>query len=153
VLRNQFIEEFSHEKLYDNPQSRLIEAEWVRLLQSVKDNIVLCPHCRQETFVDDQNASRCVACGTLMQVKARLMLNGRHLPLVVGDRYQLADDIRFETVLSSTDNLLWLRNTGKCTWQVTTTKGEQRPLAPKALMPAKSGIKIQFNPQLTTVIN
>ena len=153
VLRNQFIEEFSHEKLYDNPQSRLIEAEWVRLLQSIKDHISLCPHCRQETFVDDQNASRCVACGTLMQVKARLMLNGRNLPLVVGDRYQLADDIRFETVLSSTDNLLWLRNTGKCTWQVTTTKGEQRTLAPKALMPAKPGIKIQFNPQLSAMIN
>ena len=32
VLRNQFIEEFSYEKLYANPQSRLIEAEWVRLL-------------------------------------------------------------------------------------------------------------------------
>lgn len=151
-LRQQFIEEFSQEKLYDNPQSRLIEAEWVRLLQSIKDHIVLCPHCRQETFVDGQNATRCVACGTLLQVKARLMLDGRHLPLMAGNRYQLADNVCFEAVLSSTDNLLWLRNTGKQTWQVTTTKGEQRPLAPKALMPAKPGIQIQFNPQLTAEI-
>jgi hypothetical protein len=42
---------------------------------------------------------------------------------------------------------------GKCTWQVTTTKGEQRPLAPKALMPAKPGIQIQFNNNLKGEIN
>jgi hypothetical protein len=65
----------------------------------------------------------------------------------------LADDICFEAVLSSTDNLLWLRNTSKLTWQVTTTKGEQRPLAPKALMPAKPGIKLQFNNNLKGEIN
>jgi hypothetical protein len=76
------------------------------------------------------------------------MLDRFHVPLVVANRYQLADDICFETVLSSTDNLLWLRNTGKCTWQVTTTKGEQRPLATKALMPAKKSIQIQFNNKL-----
>ena len=152
VLRNQFIEEFSQEKLYANPQSRLIEAEWVRLLQIVLDHIVMCPYCHQETFVDDQNAVRCVSCGTLLQVKARMSVNGRSLPLMAGNRYQLADNVCIEAVLSSTDNLLWLRNTGKQTWQVTTTKGEQRPLAPKALMPAKPGIQIQFNPQLTAEI-
>jgi hypothetical protein len=80
------------------------------------------------------------------------MLDGRHLPLIAGNHYQLADDVCFETVLSSTDNLLWLRNTGKCTWLVITTKGEQRALAPKALMPAKPGIQIQFSPQLTAEI-
>ena len=153
MLRNQFIKEFNHEKLYDNPQSRLIEAEWVRLLQTIKDHIVLCSHCRQETFLSEENTARCVACSTLLQVKARLTIDGRTLPLMAGNRYPLADDVCFETVLSNTDNLLWLRNTGKQTWQVTTTHGEQRPLAPKALMPAKPGIKIQFNNNLTGEIN
>ena len=152
VLRNQFIEEFSHEKLYANPQSRFIEAEWVRLLQIVQDHIAICPHCHQETFVDDQTSVRCASCGTLLQVKARLMLEGRHLPLVAGNQYDLGEGIKFDAVLSTTDNLLWLRNTSKHTWQVTTTKGEQRPLAPKALMPAKSGIHIQFAPSLTAEI-
>lgn len=152
ALRNQFVEEFSHDKLYANPQSRLIEAEWVRLLQTIKDHIVLCPHCHQETFVDDQNAVRCVSCGTLLQVKARLVLDGHHLPLVAGNNYQLAENVTFDAVLSATDNLIWLRNTGQQTWQVTTTKGEQRPLAPKALMPAKSGIRIQFNQSLAAEI-
>ena len=81
------------------------------------------------------------------------MLDGHHLPLMAGNRYPLADDVCFEAVLSSTDNLLWLRNMGKGTWQVTTTKGEQRTLAPKALMPAKPGIKIQFNNNLKGEIN
>lgn len=152
VLRNQFIEEFSHEKLYANPQSRFIEAEWVRLLQIVQDHIAICPHCHQETFVDDQTSVRCASCATLLQVKARLMLEGRHLPLVAGNQYDLGEGIKFDAVLSTTDNLLWLRNTSKHTWQVTTTKGEQRPLAPKALMPAKSGIHIQFAPSLTAEI-
>jgi hypothetical protein len=80
------------------------------------------------------------------------MLDGRHLPLMAGNRYQVADDVCFEAVLSSTDNLLWLRNSGKYPWQVTTTKGEQRTLAPKALMPAKPGIQIQFNNNLTAEI-
>ena len=152
VLRNQFIEEFSHEKLYANPQSRFIEAEWVRLLQIVQDHIAICPHCHQETFVDDQTSVRCASCATLLQVKARLMLEGRHLPLVAGNQYDLGEGIKFDAVLSTTDNLLWLRNTSKHTWQVTTTKGEQRPLASKALMPAKSGIHIQFAPSLTAEI-
>ena len=152
VLRNQFIEEFSPDKLYANVQSRLIEAEWIRLLQTVRNHISLCPHCHQETFVDDQNAVRCVSCGTLLQVKARLVLDGQHLPLVAGNSYQLADKISFDAVLSATDNLLWLRNTSRQTWQVTTTKGELRPLAPKALMPAKPGIRIHFTPSLTAEI-
>ena len=152
VLRNQFIEEFSHEKLYANPQSRLIEAEWVRLLQIVQDHVVMCPYCHQETFVDDQTSVRCASCGTLLQVKARLMLEGRHLPLVAGNQYDLGEGIKFDAVLSTTDNLLWLRNTSKHNWQVTTTKGEQRPLAPKSLMPAKSGIHIQFNQSITAEI-
>ena len=153
VLRNQFIEEFSHEKLYANPQSRLIEAEWMRLLHTIQDHIAICPHCNQETFVDEHNATRCASCGTLLQVKARLMLDGRHLPLVAGNQYDLGEGIKFDAVLSTTDNLLWLRNTSKHTWQVTTTKGEERPLAPKALMPAKPGIRIHFTPQSTAVIN
>ena len=152
ALRNQFIEEFSHDKLYANPQSRLIEAEWVRLLQSIKDHIAVCPYCHQETFLTDENTARCVSCGTLLQVKAHLSVESHTLPLIAGNRYQLADGIDFETVLSSTDNLLWLRNIGKSTWQVTTTKGEIRPLAPKALMPAKPGIQIQFNNNLTAKI-
>ena len=110
------------------------------------------PLCLNETFVDDQNAVRCVSCGTLLQVKARLLLDGQHLPLVAGNSYQLADKISFDAVLSATDNLLWLRNTSRQTWQVTTTKGELRPLAHKALMPAKSGIRIQFTPSLTAEI-
>ena len=81
------------------------------------------------------------------------MLDGRHLPLIAGNRYPLAEDICFEAVLSSTDNLLWLRNTSKLTWKVTTTKGEQRTLAQKALMPAKIGIQIQFNNNLKGEIN
>ena len=152
VLRNQFLEEFSHEKLYANPQSRLIEAEWVRLLQNIKDHIALCPYCHQETFVDDQNATRCVSCGTLLQVKVRMKFDGRHLPLIAGNQYDLGEGIKFDAVLSTTDKLLWLRNTSKNTWQVMTTKGEQRPLAPKALMPAKSGIRIQFNSTLSADI-
>lgn len=152
VLRNQFVEEFSQEKLYAQPQSRLIEAEWIRLLLALKDNLVICPHCHEETFVDDQNAVRCVSCGTLLQVKARLMLDGRHLPLVAGNQYDLGEGIKFDAVLSTTDNLLWLRNTSKQTWQVTTTRSEQRPLAPKALMPAKPGIRIQFSSTLTAEI-
>lgn len=151
-LRNQFIDEFSHDKLYASPQSRLIEAEWVRLLQSIRDHIALCPHCHQETFVDNQTAVRCVSCGTLLQIKARLIVGSRQLPLMVGNSYDLGDGIVFDTVLSSTDNLLWLRNRGKHPWQVTTTKGEERSLAPKALMPAKSGIRIQFTPTLTAEI-
>jgi serine/threonine protein kinase len=147
-LRDQFVTEFSADKLYTNPQSRLIEAEWIRLLQQAQHLLIVCPHCSKPIFLQDLSDSRCSECSKVIPVKARLMLDRFHVPLVVANRYQLADDICFETVLSSTDNLLWLRNTGKCTWQVTTTKGEQRPLATKALMPAKKSIQIQFNNKL-----
>lgn len=152
TLRNQFIEEFSQEKLYTNPQLRLIEAEWIRLLQHAQDHIVVCPHCGQETFVNNENASRCMGCTTLLQIKARLNLDGRNIPLVAGNKYQLTDQIAFAAILSASDNLLWLRNTSPHTYTVTTTKGEFRTLAPQAVMPAKIGIKIQFNNTLNASI-
>lgn len=152
-LREQFVVEFSRDKLYTNPQLRLIEAEWVRLLQSAQTLLIICPHCREQVFVQKPSDERCGACGRVIQVKAKLTMEGRTLPLIAGNHYELLEGICFDAVLSSTDNFLWLRNTSKLTWQITTTKGEQRTLAPKALMPAKQGIQIQFNPKITAIIH
>ena len=152
-LREQFVVEFSRDKLYTNPQLRLIEAEWVRLLQSAQTLLIICPHCREQVFVQKPSDERCGACGRVIQVKAKLTMEGRTLPLIAGNHYELLEGICFDAVLSSTDNFLWLRNTSKLTWQITTTKGEQRSLAPQALMPAKQGIQIQFNPKITAIIH
>lgn len=62
-LREVFTEQFSQEKL-KNPQTRLIESQWEKVIAGIRDELVVCPHCKEETFVEIEGAEhKCINCG------------------------------------------------------------------------------------------
>ena len=61
-LREIFLQELSQEKL-KNPQTRLMESQWEKVISSIRDRLVRCPHCGEETFVEEVEHPQCMECG------------------------------------------------------------------------------------------
>ena len=81
ILRDTFTEEFSQEKL-KNPNSRMIEKNWEKIISQVRDSPVVCPCCHEETFVAPQVvSSKCMNCGKDIDLSKRLNIGNRSLPL------------------------------------------------------------------------
>lgn len=77
LLRDTFIEQFSDEKLR-NPNTRLIEMRWKDIINKVRDEMVACPHCGYETFVEvADSSSKCMNCGKTIDTSLRLLLGSR----------------------------------------------------------------------------
>lgn len=62
LLRDTFIQEFNQEKL-KNPNTRMIEQNWEKIISQVRDSLIVCQHCGEETFVDTSLLfSKCMNC-------------------------------------------------------------------------------------------
>ena len=63
VLKDAFVQAFSQERLKE-PETRMTEGEWEKVIASARDTLAVCPHCREETFFDPANGmTACVNCG------------------------------------------------------------------------------------------
>lgn len=151
ILRNTFIEQFSQDKL-KNPNKRLIEQEWEKIINKVRDELVICPSCHEETFVDmDAQNFKCINCGQPIDVSKRLRYGTRELILTPKtklfiDKDNTADG---EVDFFPTDKrLLILRNTTNGTWNVDTPKGKVKVVKPGDFMPILNGLKISFGTSL-----
>lgn len=151
ILRNTFIEQFSQDKL-KNPNKRLIEQEWEKIINKVRDELVICPSCHEETFVDmDAQNFKCINCGQPINVSKRLRYGTRELILTPKtklfiDKDNTADG---EVDFFPTDKrLLILRNTTNGTWNVDTPKGKVKVVKPGDFMPILNGLKISFGTSL-----
>lgn len=151
ILRNTFIEQFSQDKL-KNPNKRLIEQEWEKIINKVRDELVICPSCHEETFVDmDAQNYKCINCGQPIDVSKRLRYGTRELILTPKtklfiDKDNTADG---EVDFFPTDKrLLILRNTTNGTWNVDTPKGKVKVVKPGDFMPILNGLKISFGTSL-----
>src|SRR5574344_238839 len=80
-LKDAFIEEFSADR-QQNPTKRRLEENWKRIIEQGRDELVVCPHCNNETFVDTNTAKGiCVNCQKEIDISNRLIIENRSLPL------------------------------------------------------------------------
>lgn len=144
ILREQFIHEFSQECLKE-PQKRLIESQWQKLIQQLRDMLVICPHCMGETFVEEPKAPKCISCGKDFSIVGTLEISKRSLLLSPGTRvyvdFDNNPDIKVEKVEGS-KYPVQLRNTTPSNWTVETPSGKLKSIAPNELVPVKDGLKI-----------
>lgn len=145
-LRETFICEFSQEML-KNKEKRMIERNWEKLIASLRDRLVICPHCGEETFIDEAK-HQCMNCGKDVDVSKTLKMGMRTLPLTNGTRlfidYDNTPDVR--VVANPQDkNMLLLQNLTKDTWTAETPSGKLKTVGPNEFMPVKNGIKISFS--------
>ncbi len=146
ILKNTFIDEFSQEKL-KGTQKRLLEQEWEKIISRVRDNLVICPNCSDETFTDDDKPScSCMNCGKTIDISKRIFFNKRSLPLTDKTKIFIDNDNTPDGLVTADNNgILLLKNVSPETWTVTTASGKVRTVAPTEAFPIKENMKIKFS--------
>ena len=147
LLKDTFIEEFSKEKL-ENPQKRIIEQGWQKIITQVRDELVMCPNCHEETFLDLRAGKcQCINCGQNVNANRQLKINNRNLILTPGTKLYIDNDnvADGEVDVFPKDNKLYvIRNLTVAAWHVDTPSGKVKVVGPKDFMPVLNGLKISF---------
>lgn len=145
ILRDTFTEEFSQEKL-TNPSTRMIEQNWEKIISQVRDSLVACPNCNEETFVAPQVTScKCMNCGKDIDLSKRLNIGNRSLPLTKNTNIYIDNDnIPDGIVTVDSNGFLLIKNISTETWTVETPSGKIKTVNPQEILPVKEGLKISF---------
>jgi len=145
LLRDTFIEQFSDEKLR-NPNTRLIEMRWKDIINKVRDEMVACPHCDYETFVEvADSSSKCMNCGKTIDTSLRLLLGSREVPLTSKTEIFIdTDNIPDGKVAVDSGGTMLIQNVSPDAWIVETASGKIKQVDPQGYMPAKPGLKIKL---------
>lgn len=145
ILRDTFIEEFSKEKL-QNPSSRMIEQNWKKIISTIRDSLVVCHHCAEETFVNISNTTdKCMNCGKDVDLSKRLVIKNRSLPLINKTSIYIDEDNTPDGVVTTDSNgFMLIKNISTETWTVETPSGKIKTVAPNEILPVKEGLKITF---------
>lgn len=147
LLKQTFIDQFSEEKLR-NPNKRMIEQEWEKIISKVRDELVICPTCHEETFVDtNANNLCCINCGKSIDISKQLKIGTRAQILTPGTKLFIDNDNTpdAEVDFFPTDkNLLVIRNLSEDKWHVDTPSGKVKVVPPGEFLPILNGLKINF---------
>ncbi len=147
LLRKTFISEFSADKLA-NPTKRLTELQWLSVITSIRDSLIICPHCMGETFVSTDTAeNKCMQCHRAINISNSLVIEDRQLALTADSKYYIdRNDVADILVHKSQTNpgLLLMKNLTTKQWLVETPSGKSKVLNPQESMPVKTGMKISF---------
>ena len=146
-LRDIFIQEFSKERL-TAPNTRMIEDGWERIISQVRDELIICSNCYEETFINTEAATHiCMNCGKTIDTSFRLKFGNRQIILTEKTSVFLdRDNIPDALIVSSPKNNgeLAIKNISNRVWSVETPSGKLKSVDPQSLMPVKAGLKIKF---------
>lgn len=145
VLRETFIREFSQEML-KNPQARMLEQNWEKLINSLRDSLVVCPHCKEETFLEADE--KCMNCGRTLKVSAHLKMGSRELLLTPGTQLFIDNDNIPDCLVEknpSDSSMMLIKNISPNAWTAETPSGKLKIVQPNECVPVKKGIKITFD--------
>lgn len=143
-LRDTFTQEFSQEKL-KNPSTRMLETLWEKLIVGIRDSLVRCPHCGEETFIEE--SGKCMDCGASIGTSRRLKIGTRSVLLTKGTKVYLDNDniADAEVVEHPSDaTKLLLKNISPNAWTAETPSGKIKVVQSGEMMPINQGIKIAF---------
>ena len=148
ILKDTFIDQFSQEKL-KNPTTRLIEQEWQKIISKVRDSLVICPSCGEETFLNDTTgACNCMNCGKTIDTSKYIKIGTRSLVLTPNTKLYIDNDNSADglVVVNPKDtSMMLIQNITNNKWTAETPSGKIKEVEPKGFMPVKAGIKISFS--------
>ena len=145
LLRDTFIQEFNQEKL-KNPNTRMIEQNWEKIISQVRDSLIVCQHCGEETFVDTSLLfSKCMNCSKDNDLTKKLVFTNRSLPLL-NKCFIYIDNDNIPDGIVTVDNtgFLLIKNISTESWAVETPSGKIKTVEPQNILPVKDGLKINF---------
>ena len=145
ILRETFIKEFSQENL-KNPPERMLEQKWESLINSLRDSLVICPHCKEETFLESDD--KCMNCKKRIENKAYLKMGNRKLLLTPGTHLYIDNDNIPDCLVEvnpADKSMLLIKNISPNAWTAETPSGKLKIVQPNECAPVKNGIKITFD--------
>lgn len=146
-LQEAFKEQFSKEIL-SSPDKRKIEKKWKGVIQSLRDSLVRCPKCGNETFVSDSASPVCMNCGKSFDISGKLVLgNGREILLTPNTTVYIDDDNNPDIKVISVPGDKYpvqLQNITKENWVVETQSGKIKSIEPGACVPVRPGLKLSI---------
>lgn len=154
LLRDTFTQEFSTECLND-PSKRKLERQWQSVIQQLRDMLVVCPACKDETFVEDSNAPKCMCCGKSFPIAGVVQINDRNVLLTSGTKVYVDMDNKpdIQVVSVSDDRYpVQLKNITTNNWVVETPSGKLRTIEPNMTMPVKAGLKVNLTGAIKGII-
>lgn len=143
-LKNTFIKQFSRDTL-DNPENRMTEMQWVDILISVRDKLMRCPRCGDETFVENGKTCLNPRCRATLTVSLTLDGSGRSIPLIKGNKIKLDKTLEpsaFVVEKPGAPGNLLIKNVMTNTWNVMTPSGKSIQVVSGGFMPVKEGLSI-----------
>ena len=156
-VRKAFETAFSQESMIGADQEhRLMEKDWQNVFIKLRDIIVHCTKCNNETFyIPNLSSNKCLNCGKSIDNSLILSIKKYRVILEVNKKIYTchtiydSDDYKeiTGTVVSSKNNIsiLGLRNDSAQTWEVIIpTNGERRTLLPGKVIRLGKGLKINF---------
>ena len=148
ILKDTFIRQFGQDKMFEKT-TRMIESEWQKIIAKVRDSLVICPHCGEETFVDINNGTHtCMNCGREIDISKQIKLGNRILLLTPNTKLYIDNDNTpdVKVIINPQDtSSLLLQNITKNKWAAETPSGKVKEVEPNGFMPVKNGIKITFS--------
>lgn len=146
LLRDSFKREFGEECL-NNPQKRMLERSWQLTLQKLRDMLVVCPQCGQETFVENASTPKCISCDKSFALPGSLKLADRTVLLTPKTKVYIDLDNKpdIEVIAVPGDHFpVQLKNITTGKWTVETPSGKLRQVEPNQAMPVKVGLKVSL---------
>ena len=147
ILKQTFIEQFDRQKL-QNPSERMAEIDWLKPLMRVRDELVVCPNCHEDTFIDTNNVShKCINCGYDIDISKRLKLGARSLILTPHTKLYIDNDNIPDGevgVFPNDKEKYFIRNLTPSSWHIDTPSGKVKVVNPNDIMPVLDGLKISF---------
>lgn len=154
LLRATFKEQFSHEML-TTPEKRMIEKKWKSVIQTLRDMLVRCPKCGEETFIQNLTAPKCMNCRKAVDVAGSLVYqNGRRIILTPNTSVYIDDDNLPDIKVVSVPGDKYpvqMQNITKDKWVIETQTGRIKEIGPNACVPVRPGLKITINSQTSTI--
>ena len=148
ILKDTFIDQFSQEKL-KNPTTRLIEQEWQKIISKVRDSLVICPACGEETFLNDISGTcNCMNCSKTIDTSKYVKIGTRTLVLTPNTKLYIDNDNSADglvVVKPQDTSMMLIQNITTNKWTAETPSGKIKEVEPKGFMPVKAGIKISFS--------
>ncbi len=148
-LRALFIKAFSRERIR-KPDQRVIESDWLEAFLRFRNEIVPCPKCGNEIFLDDPEKARCEECGKPWNSGYRLIFPKYAVPVTDGAQI-LRGQLEYCGAADAVQNILTIRedrtgryrirNRSRLIWNAVTSHGEHVIVRPEEEIPVKKGIR------------
>lgn len=117
--------------------------------------LVVCPECKDETFVEDANTPKCMCCDKPFNIPGTLQINDRKVLLTPNTKVYVDMDNKpdIQVINVPGDRYpIQLRNITTNNWVVETPSGKIRSVEPNMSMPVKAGLKVNLTGAIKGVI-